>query len=356
MKKIILLIFSFILTSSINLISQDLDFFEPKTTIGGYGELHFNNSQKENERWNSQLDFHRFVLYFGHAWSEHWSLNSEIELEHNVVNDGRGDLQLEQAFINYRHSQYFSAQAGVLLVSSGLVNEFHEPVRFFGVERPEYHNKIIPTTWFGNGIGAYGNAEGFEYKIILMEGLDADGFSASSGIRGGRQKGFKSDVGNPLLNARLDYTAVPGIRFGASYIHNNAMGDSINNRINLIEFHARYAANNIYSSFEIGNISYRSGNVEASRGFYFDFGYNIASLFDCSSKIIPFFRFSDINTAAQTKTGGVSEKRYHLTQWLVGINFLPIESVVLKIDYGENMIELGSQKTKLFNLGFGYVF
>jgi len=45
-----------------------------------------------------------------------------------------------------------------------------------------------------------------------------------------------------------------------------------------------------------------------------------------------------------------------LTSWLVGLNYLPIENVVIKIDYGEDSVELGSAKTKLLNLGFGYVF
>jgi hypothetical protein len=338
------------------LFAQDLDFFEPKTTIGGYGELHFNNSKNQVKEWRSQLDFHRFVLYVGHAWSEQWSLNAELELEHNIVGDNKGDLQLEQAFINYNHSQYFAVQAGVILVSSGLINEYHEPNRFFGVERPEYQKVIIPTTWFGNGIGTYGNALGFEYKIILMEGLNSDGFSASSGIRGGRQKGFKVEANNPLFNTRLDYISIPGLRFGASYVYNEAKGDSISSNINLIEFHANYSANSIYAVFEIGNISYSNQEIEASRGFYFDLGYNIASLFDCNSKIIPFFRFSDINTAAKTKSGGDLEKKYRLTSWFLGINYLPIESVVIKIDYGENTYELGSEKTKLLNFGFGYVF
>lgn len=338
------------------LYSQNLDFFEPKTTIGGYGELHLNSSKVRIEEWQSILDFHRFVLYVGHAWSDHWSLNAEIELEHNITGSDKGDLQLEQAFINYNHSEYFAVQAGVILVSAGLVNEYHEPNRFFGVERPEYQKVIIPTTWFGNGIGTYGNVSGFEYKIILMEGLNSDGFSSSSGIRDGRQKGFKVDASNPLLNARLDYTAIPGLRFGASYVYNNAKGDSTSSKINLVEFHANYSANNIYTVFEFGNISYSDQEIEVSRGFYFDLGYNIGTLFNCTSKIIPFLRFSDINIAAQTIPGGDLGKKYHLTSWLVGVNFQPIENVVIKMDYGENTVELDSEKIKLLNFGFGYVF
>ena len=129
-----------------HLIAQDeLDeFFEPKTSIGGYGELHYNYNKVGDFAPTKTLDFHRFVLYVGHAWTEKWSFRSELELEHNLVKDGHGILQLEQAFLNYQHAEYISLQAGVLLVASSFINEYHEPVFFPSVERPEYAKYIIP--------------------------------------------------------------------------------------------------------------------------------------------------------------------------------------------------------------------
>ena len=358
MKRLKSLLFIMITAVSIpgSAFAQDFDFFEPTTTVGGYGELHYNTSSKDGDSWKKQLDFHRFVVFLGHSWSEQWSFRAEIELEHNFVKDGQGELELEQAFVNYHHASYLGLQAGVILVSAGLINEYHEPPRFFGVERPDYNKLIIPTTWFGNGAAVYGLVEGFEYKLTIMEGLNADGFSAKSGIRGGRQKGFKADAENLLFNGRVDFVGLPGLRVGGSIIHNNAKGDSITNEINLAEFHAQYQANNIYALLEAGNISYGSREIETSRGYYFDLGYNIGSLFNIDSKIVPFIRYSDINTAAKTKTGGDSEKKYHYTQWMVGINFLPIDQVVFKIDYGEKQVELGSATTEMFNLGVGYMF
>jgi len=73
------------------------DFFEPKTTIGGYGELHYNYEKVGDDDPKKILDFHRFVVYVGHAWTEEWSFRSEIELEHNIVKNGQGILQLEQS-------------------------------------------------------------------------------------------------------------------------------------------------------------------------------------------------------------------------------------------------------------------
>jgi len=337
-------------------VSQDFDFFEPQTTLSGYGELHYNYSKTEEEESKKILDFHRFVVFFGYAWTEKWSFKSELELEHNLVKNGQGELELEQAYVNYHHADYLGFQAGVVLVSAGLINEFHEPPRFFGVERPFYNKVIIPTTWFGNGISAYGFAGGFGYKLVVMEGLNSDNFSASSGIRDGRQKGFKADAENLLYNGRVDYWGIPGLLIGGSYIYNNAKGDSTTNQIGLAEFHAQYQSNGMYAAFEVGNISYDSGDIEASRGFYFDLAYNVGRLFQIHSKIIPFIRYADINTAAETISGGDSEKEYHYTQWMVGLSFLPIDQVVFKVDYGQKNTELGSVTTDLFNLGVGYMF
>jgi hypothetical protein len=359
MRSFTLFLFLIISVNTIinTLIAQDLDFFEPTTTVGGYGELHHNNTKTHgDEKWEHLFDFHRFVVFLGHSWSERWSIRAEVELEHNFVKDGQGELELEQAFVNYHHANYLGVQAGVVLVSAGLINEYHEPPRFFGVERPEYAKVIIPTTWFGNGGGVYGNAGNFEYRVVVMEGLNSDNFSSSSGIRGGRQKGFKVDAQHLLYNARLDYLGIPGLRLGGSYIYNNSKGDSTEIPINLVEIHAQYQANNIYAILEIGNIFYNNYEIETSFGYYFDLGYNLGELFRIDSKVVPFFRYSDINTAAQTKTGGDLEKKFHYSEWMVGFNFLPIDHVVFKFDYGERCQELGSLTSKLYNFGVGYWF
>ena len=347
----------FFLSAIIKLSSaQDFEFFEPKATLAGYGELHYNYAKPDGMESEEILDFHRFVLFFGYAWTEKWSFKSEVELEHNFVKNGQGELELEQAFVNYHHADYFGVQAGVVLVSAGLINEYHEPPKFLSVERPYYSSVIIPTTWFGNGVSVYGSSSGFEYRAVIMEGLNSDNFSPASGIRGGRQKGFEADASHLLYNGKLDFIGLPGLRVGASYTYNNAVGDSTSNKIGLAEVHAQYEAHGLYAVTEFGNISYSTGNIETSRGFYIDVGFNIGRLLNIESKIIPYFRFSDVNTAAKTISGGDSEKQYHITQVLAGISFLPIDQVVFKLDYSEETIELGSVKTKLFNLGVGYMF
>ena len=59
------------------------EFFEAGSTIGGYGELHWNKAYDiDGNETSNKLDFHRFIIYYGHSWTEEWSFKSELELEH----------------------------------------------------------------------------------------------------------------------------------------------------------------------------------------------------------------------------------------------------------------------------------
>lgn len=355
MKLIILSLF-IILSVFTNLFAQEYDFFEAKTTIGGYGELHYNTEKAENLPSKSIWDFHRFVLFFGYSWTEQWSFKSEIELEHNFVKNGQGELELEQAYVNYHHSDLIGFNVGIILPSIGLINEFHEPPLFFGTERPVYHSIIIPTTWFGSGVSIYGNYKGFDYRLTLFETLNSDKFSLSEGIRPGRMKGFKPDASRFLYSFRLDYLDFTGLKVGSSISFNNAKGDSTKIDVTIYEFHAKYEANDLTAVFEFANISYSTGELKTSKGYYFDLGYNISSLINVKTKIAPFFRYSDINTAAKTARGGDNERLFHFSEWMFGIDIKPIDQVVFKIDYSERIRKLDERKTKFINLGIGYMF
>ena len=190
MNKRIIQLISF----SLSILVAQNDFFEPGYSIGGYGELHWNKiSNSDGNLTKNQMDFHRFIIYYGYNWTETWSFKSEVELEHNYVADGEGELELEQAFVNY-HTDKWGFQGGVILPTAGLLNEYHEPPLFLSVERPLYSKYVIPTTWFGNGFAFYGKISDFGWRIVIMEDLDGTGIG--DGIRSGRGKGYKQFGGN----------------------------------------------------------------------------------------------------------------------------------------------------------------
>jgi len=68
-------------TSSAN--AQDLQ----GATLGGYGELHYNDVtyNANGEQTPGNLDFHRFIIYAGYRFNDWISFQSELELEHTLL-------------------------------------------------------------------------------------------------------------------------------------------------------------------------------------------------------------------------------------------------------------------------------
>ena len=356
-----------ILLLTIALNAQD-DFFEPGYSIGGYGELHWNRElNKDGETTKNQMDFHRFVIYYGYNWTEEWSIKSEVELEHNTVIPGdtdtdgadpyltkTGELELEQAYVNY-HTDNWGFQGGVILPTVGLMNEYHEPPLFLSVERPDYNKYIIPTTWFGNGFAFYGKVADFNLRIALMEDLEGE-YITTSGIRNSRGKGYKTTGYSLVKNISAVYTGISGLRAGGSLTLNNAPIDNepdTSISVKMFEVNAKYSANNIYAVFEFGQNSFEGNNftspLKTSSGYYVDLGYNIGEMVN-TNKLIPWFRVSNVSTDVDTDSKITDYTRFGLTWW-------PIDNVAFKMDYGTKTIKSDSDNpTTQINLGIGYNF
>jgi len=338
--------------------AQD-EFFQPTKSIGGYGELHYNSSKQGDVDGTKTLDFHRFIIYYSASFTEAWSFFSEVELEHNFVNDGEGELELEQAFVEYR-SDKGGFKAGVILPTVGLLNEYHEPPLFLSVERPEYSKYVIPTTWFANGISAnYKPMDGLKLRVALLEDLNGEG--VGSGLRSARGKGYKTTAHDWTKNFSAEYTGLPGLRLGGSYTMNNApINDDPDTTANvaLLELHAKYVAHNIYAIFEYGNINYDGTNhtpsYKSSGGYYLDLGYNMASILNLKGKLMPWFRFSDYNQGTNDD-GVLPSKHYTITRF--GVTFWPVDKVAFKIDFGTKETEDADiDEISELNVGVGYNF
>jgi len=348
-----LLILVILMTTS--LFAQD-DFFTPKTSVGGYGELHYNNNTFDTKKAEKKLDFHRFVLFFSHSFSEKWSFKAELELEHNFVSGGNGEVELEQAYVSYLPYNYLGFRAGVVLAPVGIINEIHEPPTFFGVERPDYHNAIIPTTWYGNGASVFGSYKGLEYTFNIMEGLNSEKFSPASALRSGRRKGYLADASDLMYTLRLDYNISSAFKAGASATYNKARGDSSTIEFNLVELHAKYSKDGLIATAEGAMINYNRGSVETSTGYYFDLGYDINRFIKSEWQIIPFVRYSFYNTASSVRNTNLKPDDFAYTQFMFGLNILPLDNIVLKVDFSSKKRKSNDEETKSFNLGVGYMF
>ena len=180
-----------------------------ETTIGGYGELHYNNLDK-NGTDEAKIDFHRFVLMFAHDFNDKIRFFSEFELEHALVKDtadgsNGGEVEIEQAYIEMDLDSNSAIKAGVFLIPVGFLNETHEPPTFYGVERNPVEKNIIPVTWWEAGAmySAHTDA-GISYDLAIHSGLN----SATGSIRAGRQKVANANGDSLAYTGRINTQAL----------------------------------------------------------------------------------------------------------------------------------------------------
>jgi regulator of replication initiation timing len=334
---------------------QKLANFADKTTLGGYGELHYNNlSGKGGASDKDEIDFHRFVLFFGHEFNDDIRFFSELELEHSIAGDGKdGEIELEQAFLDFDLNDEHTARAGLFLLPVGIINETHEPPTFYGTERNPIEKNIIPATWWAAGAGAHGQlGAGFSYDAYVHSGLAVDnGFS----VRSGRQKVSKAKANDLAATARLKYTGIAGLELAVSAQHQQDMGQGLVAGLesgNLIETHAIWAngpftLKALYAMWDINGSVVKAAGADKQEGFYLEPSYRLSDKFGL------FARFNQWDNLAGSNAGAAKDSEKQ--QWDVGINYWPHEDVVIKADYQYQSNDNGEEQNGL-NLGVGYQF
>ena len=331
-----------------------------KTTIGGYGEMHYNNLTSDNSSDSKEeFDLHRFVLFFGHQFNDDLRFFSELEVEHNVAGEGKnGEVEIEQAYIEWDYAENHRAKAGVFLIPVGIINETHEPETFYGVERNPIEKNIIPATWWEGGAMLSGEiAEGFSYDAGVHSGLFIDPNSGKSKIRDGRQKVSEAEGDDLAYTARIKYTGMPGLELAATLQHQTDVwqGESFSGEdgadANLFELHAAYnkgplGVRALFAHWDIDDVieNVKAG-ADEQEGFYIEPSYRL------NEKLGFFARFSEWDNQAGDSSADGEKQQYD-----IGFNYWLHENVVLKADYRHDNNEGDSEEFRGFNLGVGWSF
>jgi len=347
------------------------------TSVGGYGEVHYTNATGPNTP--GIVNIRRFVLYLAHTFSEKLAVRSELELEDAKIEGGEagGEVALEQLYLDYLISPAFTMRAGLVLPPVGIVNEIHEPPTFNGVDRPTFDQVVIPTTWREIGVGAVGaipGSAGLSYRLYLMNGLKAAGFTAASGIRGGRQEGKEASFANPSVTGRLEW-ARPGLRLGGSFWYGgSANQDSLlgtgafDNAVALVSADARYDVGPFMFRGVVAHISVADADaidaVYATQvgsriaGGYIEAAYNVLSALAPASaqRLNAFLRYENFDTQAGVPAGVVKDETLARRITTFGLSYKPIYNVVLKGDYQLQRNKAGVGEGELLALGVGYQF
>src|SRR5215210_7865921 len=82
------------------LAAQDDEEQPERTTVGGYGEVHYLNATGPDTP--GEVNVRRFVVYLAHSFSEKLAFRSELELEDAFVEGGEegGEVALEQLYLD----------------------------------------------------------------------------------------------------------------------------------------------------------------------------------------------------------------------------------------------------------------
>ena len=347
----------------------------PATVITSYGEINFNRPTERSQ--DAQADVRRFVLGYQHRFDDKTKVVTELEVEHAVASaDDKGEVEVEQAYIERQLSPTWALRAGLFLMPVGLLNENHEPTAFYGVERNFVETAIIPSTWREGGVQLIG---GFENGLTVQGGLttsfdltkwDATSADGKTSPLGSIHQEMSLAKGHDLaVFGAVNWRGVPGLLLGGSLFTGNATQGqaTVSGRVTLWDAHARWSPGRwdlsaLYTRGTISNTAALNaplvGNptlIPASfDGTYFQSAYKLWS--DEDHALTPFARVEQYNTARSyadlgpglTPSAGRSERVLTL-----GANFQVSQGIVVKADY-----QRFRQKAELnrINLGLGWSF
>ena len=370
-------------------IADNLLVNDSKLVIGGYGEVHFNQALDGSVRNNGKLDVHRIVMLFGYNFNEKTQFVTELEFEHV------SEVYVEQAFLQHKINNALNFRGGLMLVPMGIINEYHEPTTFNGVERPLIDNVITPTTWREIGFGITGNIlpASLKYQAYVLNGFNGyDGaakVNGKDGFRKGRQKGAESYISSPNLTGKIEYYGIRGLNLGVSGYFGNtqstlyngldnnndaalAKADSSVVGLSMLGVDARYSISGLqltgqfyyagisnseqYNQFTAASNGKLNDVGSAMIGYYVEAGYNVLRSVNTDLGLVPFVRYEFLDTHQSVENSITKNLAYEKTAITTGLTLALAKGAVVKTDLQFLKNAATDTYTTTFNAGIGIMF
>jgi len=367
-----------------------------KYRLGGYGEILFQHMDFGPDRYNyadgaqpdkrSSIGLPRAVFSFDYKFRNDLIFSTELEFEHGGTGSAMeleyeeageyemevekaGEVVLEQLHFTKIFRPWLHVRAGHMIVPVGQTNARHESILYFGTIRPESETSIIPLTWHETGISVLGNFRKWSYQLMLVNGLDANGFTSAYWVRQGKQGIFEEvKMTDPAGVLRIENRSLSNLRISASGYLGNSTGNTakaddmkhLNGRVSILSGDFEYnnrkliVRGNIISgdlsdSYQISAINKTiSKNIQYLPNFFaknalaygVEAGYSFR-LNNPGERIIPFARYEYYNSMEKTAGGMHADNRYQRDVLTFGLNYYLMPSVALKADYSHRRIGLG---------------
>jgi hypothetical protein len=202
-----------------------------RLTLGGYGDFQFRQSglnERNDGGGTPTFQSTRLILGLAAVLSQKQNIvfNSEIEYEL-----GASEIDVEQAFVDWKVRPEFSFRGGIFLPYLGRFNTYHDSNLNLLTLRPLMNQYIIPTAYRDAGIGVRGRISlpremklTYEADVINgMQGFDDDGeptpFSRIVGQSSAAEPvsiAFQDNNGNKAVAGRIGLSPILGLEFGIS--------------------------------------------------------------------------------------------------------------------------------------------
>lgn len=337
-------------------------------SLGGYADIELENFQDKH----STFDQHRFVLNVGAEIGERLRFFSEYEIEHGGPDaSGSGSAKVEQAWIEFLIHEAINFRAGAVLVPFGRYNIYHDSDLNDLTDRPLLARDIIPTTWTEAGAGFHGQFNPkigdyedlqLTYEAYMINGLNAG--ITDTGLRGARGSLQTDNNNDKAIVSRITASPALGHEFGLSgYIgdfngeDDNIMGIGIDflSTWGPWEFLGEWALFNAGDGDGVDNLT--GGYIQANYHFWFDFLNDsfLGRTFDNPTfTLVGRYGFAHIDDDADVTLNDNQEQRF-----TVGLNYRPVESWVLKLEYQNNRtqqetLERGDAEGFIASIAMGF--
>lgn len=380
-------------TVSLPVTSEDLDTIREKVSalsrvhLGGYGEAVYNydfsatrvsNSEAlyEDSRGHSSIDIPRIVLMLGVNLGKGWGVETDVAFENGK------NVCIDQFWIEKLFRKEAGLKAGYLTLPVGLYNSHDDPMEFFSVNRPIDEDAILPCKWHQTGLSFFGETGAWSYEAVVMPGINSSMFTEEQWLALDEAgANFNYSKGNSIsLAGRVENSSVEGLRMALS----GYWGTSFNNRLAFIDGLQRNIRGNIgllsvdflydnYGWLLRGNGTWgrysknvkSKGAVEDVNEHYkgsksafaasFEGGYDIFSLTRLKETEQKFYIFSryDYYQPAEADGSFLGYDWSHRQRVGAGINYFPIDRVVLKAEYSHTFLP-GGKGIPMLSLGVAF--
>ena len=339
----------------LNIVSDELDKLKnssggsgiaQRTSVHGYGETHWIGDPDGD----FTVDQHRFVIGVHSELTDWIHLNAEIDFEHAAQ-----QLEFEFGYLDFLLSPNINIRAGTMLIPMGNLNEFHEPNKFFTPERPEYHSKLIPTTWQQAGAGLFGATGDISYRLYLTNAVlsmdDTRSFNDNSFIRSGRAQINNVEVGNLAVSGRIEKKQ-PGGQLGFSFYTGASTAGFISQdgQTTIVELDYKTRRGPLDLDFGIfkgwvedtaeinaacstmADAACDGGVPKSAFGFLATLGVHLPQLIgkNTTHDLIPYIQYQKIRPQDEVGEGATDVPKSNWDVLTVGVSYMPHPQVAIK--------------------------